>query len=476
MSLRERVRHGLLWSSAGTGLRYLAQLAISVVISRILSPTDYGLVAMVAAVQAMFIPISAIDVGSAIVRQESLSQRWLSTAFWLSIALGLSVLIVLCLAAPLIAAFYGHEELTTLTRATSLGFALTACGTVPYALLRREMRFKVIARSDVMGVAAGGALGIALALRGYGVWALIAQGLLGGAVPPIANWVASRFRPTLELDRAMARDLFRFGALMSGSDFVIMTGASAANALIGRTLGANDLGLYMRALNLVQLVVQTVTTIAQALLLPALAFVRQEPARFRSVCLRATGLAALVFSPALAAFVAVPDVVLMLLYGPKWSDAAAVLRVIALPYLAFGTTSAFTAIFPALSRVDLLFRWQALSGALLFAGAAIGSYVGTLEAVAYGQLALLLVIGPRIASAAALVEMKLLDYLRALSGPLLAGAATAVAVLIVRYALRDQPFAALASAVFVTGVVGYVGLAFAARLEAVRSVRQLLSR
>jgi O-antigen/teichoic acid export membrane protein len=223
-------------------------------------------------------------------------------------------------------------------------------------------------------------------------------------------------------------------------------------------------------------VVQTVTTVASSVLLPALAFVRQEPERFRSVCLRATGLAGLVFAPALAAFIAVPDVVLVLLYGGRWAPAADVLRIIALPYLAFGTMSAFTAIFPALGRADLLLRWQVLSGLLLFGGAAVGAWFGTLSAIAYGQLALLLVIGPRIAAAAGLVGMKLRDYLRALRGPVLAGVGAGLAVALVRYALGERALIILAPALIATGVISYVGLAVGARLDAVRDIRQLISR
>jgi PST family polysaccharide transporter len=476
MSLRERVWSGVLWTSLGTVLKYGSQLAVSVIVARILSPSDYGLIAMVMAVHGVLIPLVSLDIGTALIRQESLSPRWVATAFWMSVALGLSATVLLVALAPLIAAFYEQPQLTAIGQVLALGFCIGALGSVPQALLRRELRFRTLSQAEIASVAFSGVITVWLVLEGFGVWALAVQGMLQSAALGVLAWFATGFRPMLAFDRQVLRGLFRFGVFASGADLAIMFAASGAHLIIGRALGASDLGLYMRALGLAQLVVSVVHTAASSVILPALAHVREEPERFRSLCLRASGLAALVLAPALAAFIAVPDVTLVFLYGPTWSAASDPLRVLAFPILMYGTITAFAAIFPALARTDLALRWSIITGVLIVIGTWLGSYLGTPSGVALGHVATLLVFLPRIASAGGLVGMRALDYLKVVRAPFFCGVVTAAVVAVVRHALRDAPFALMTAGVIASGAVTYAGLALGLRIEAVRSLRQLVGR
>lgn len=477
MSLRERVLSGVLWTSAGTVLKSGFQLAISIVLARILSPTDYGLIAMVIAVHSIFLPLASLEIGNALIRHEGeMTPRWLGTAFWMSVGLGGLATLVFALLAPLLAELYARPELTLLGRVLALGFAVGGIWTVPQALLRREMRFRAVSQADVAGLIVSGVVTIALAMKGFGVWSLALQGLIHGCVYSLLLWTSARFRPVLEFDRVIARAIFRFGAFGSAADLVIMSAASASNVIAGRVLGASDFGMFMRALGLTQLVVSLVSGIAQSVILPALAHVQQEPARFRSVCLRATGLSALVLAPALAAFVAVPDVVILFLYGERWVQAAVPLRILALPFIAHGSLFAFTAIFPALARTDLAFRYHLISGACMLTGTVIGSAFGTTTAIALGQSAVLLAVLPRVAAAGQLVGMTIRDYLGAVRAPFFAGVATAIVVAAVHYALRDQTLAVIASSVIASGALSYGLLTLGLRIDAVQSLRQFVGR
>lgn len=476
MSLKDRVLKGVLWTTTGSVLRLLFQLAVTSVVSRILSPADYGLIAMITSVHGVLIPLVTLQLDRALIREETLTPARLSTAFWLGNAMGVACTLLLAALAPVLAAFYARPELTRLGEVLALGFALSALGLVPQALLRRELRFRVLSQIDLASVVLSGLTALALAYAGFGVWALALQGLLGNVFSSLATWRVSRYWPARGVDRAFARSILRFGALSSAGDFAIMTCASLTQVIVGRALGPTDFGLYARAVGLAQLAVSTVNNATAPVILPALSQLQQEPARLGSVCLRATSVSMLVLAPALAAFIAVPDVVLALLYGASWTGAAEPLRVMAAPILLFGTLNAISAVFQVTGRTDLTLRWSAISGIALLLGSWIGSLWGTPTSAALGYVPLLFLILPRVAAAGQLIGLSVASYVRALQGPLLAALATGVVVALTRHALPPQPIWTLAPILCGVGGLTYAALTAGLRIEAFTNLRNFVGR
>ena len=353
--LGRRSRHGGALLLGAQAVRVVGQLATLVVLARLLPPSAFGLLAMVAAVGLVLDLLKDLGLSAATIQSAELSQSQVSALFWINAAAGVVLAAGLALAAPALAAFYGQPLLTPVARWLALGFVMSGFTVQHWALLRRQMRFAAIAGLETAADFAGFAAAIALALTGEGYWALVAQRLVTPGVVMVGSWLVCRWRPSLPAPAAGLGGLLRFGVSVTGSGLASAVARSCDQIMIGWMWGPVLLGLYERTSRLLLLPVNTINAPIYAAGLPALSRLAGQPERYRAMFCQIVQKLALLTMPVFAAVAVTADWLVDILFGPAWKEAV--------PLAALFSLSA--TYLPVLLAMALLYMTQGRMGELL---------------------------------------------------------------------------------------------------------------
>jgi PST family polysaccharide transporter len=318
-------RRGLNWSFVLLPGRYLLSMASSAVLSRLLSPGDYGMLGMVATITVLGQAVSDLGLSWATVQRERLDRNQIDALFFLNAAFGF-VLTGLCLAsAHYVAGFYRRPELTNIMIAVSGTLFLSSLAAQPTALLIRRMKIREINLSSLCSLVISATVAVILAKLGFGYWALVAQLVVQQSVTTALAFPLSGYCPRIPLHLLHMGTLLKFGGYSAAYGIVNYFARNLDNVLVGKFWGATALGYYSRAYFLMTLPGMLVIGAFSGVVIPALAALRKEPARMQSAYLRALRWIS-VLGGALAVGLAVtaPEIV-DFVYGPKWHPVVPIL-------------------------------------------------------------------------------------------------------------------------------------------------------
>jgi O-antigen/teichoic acid export membrane protein len=269
------------------GVQFVLSLASTVVLARLLLPEDFGLIAMVVTVTGFLRIFNDAGLSTATIQREGITHAQVSNLFWTNAALGGAITLLLAVLSPVIAWFYREPRLVDVTLALSITFLLASSTVQHQALLKRQMRFKVVAMIEIGAAAFGVLTGIGMALQHYGYWSLVGMQLSTSVSAMVLTWFASRWRPQLPKRRSGTRSLLHFGANLTASSFLWSLARGSDGLLIGRVYGAAPLGLYNRAGALVMRPVQQFIGPIESVFVPVLSRLQTQPERYRRVVLQA---------------------------------------------------------------------------------------------------------------------------------------------------------------------------------------------
>ena len=301
-----------------------------VLLSRLLEPRTFGLLAMVAALTEILDQLKDFGLSTATIQRPDITHRQVTALFWINVAIGIILALGLVALAPLIAAFYGQPELTVIAGWLGVGFVISGLTTQHWALLRRQMRFSAIASIDVGAEITAMAVAVAAALGGAGYWSLVAQRLTYTALVMLGSWSLSGWRPGLPRRCEGLGGLLGFGGSVTGNSLVALLARNLDQVLIGWFWGPHPLGFYERAYKLLMVPINNVTGPIYSVGLPMLSRLRGEPERYRRAYLDLTEKLAMASMPAAALVLVCADWVVAVLLGSQWHDAAPILRWLAL--------------------------------------------------------------------------------------------------------------------------------------------------
>ncbi len=370
--LKRRSARGGAITVAAQVAKFLLNFGTTAVLARMLTPGDFGLVAMIAAFTGFISLFKDLGLSAATVQRAEVSHAQVNALFWLNVLLSLALMLFTALLAPAIAWFYGEPRVTAVVFVTASTFVLGGLTAQHTALLRRQMRFGALAAVELTTIVAGTAAGIILACYGAGYWSLIGIGVVGAVTNAVAVWALSPWRPGVPRWDDEVWPMLRFGGNLTGFNVTNYLTRNLDNVLIGWYWGAGPLGLYAKAYNLLLMPVRQVNAPISAVALPALSRLQDAPDRFRRVYLKATqAIAALGMPLVVCTFVVADDLILMVM-GAQWIDAIPIYRVLAV--VAFIDTAAVSIgwAYVALGRADRQFRWQIFESAVTAAGFLVG--------------------------------------------------------------------------------------------------------
>ena len=327
-SLKHKTLKGTIWSSIERFSVQGVQFIVMIIMARILTPEDYGLVGML----TIFITISQslIDSGfsQALIRKRDRRQIDNSTVFYFNIAIGTILYLVLFFSAPLIANFYHEPQLIPITRVISLSVFINSLVVVQRALLTVEIDFKTQTKASFTAVISSGILGIWMVYDGYGVWAIVAQQLVNLSVNALLLWILSHWRPSLEYSWTSFRELFNFGSKLAGAGILDTLYKNIYLIIIGKIFKASDLGYYTRAQQFSEFPSSNLTGIIQRVTLPVLCSIQEDNERLKNVYRRFLRLSAFLIFPLMIGLAAVAHPLVILLLKEQWAFTAILLQIL----------------------------------------------------------------------------------------------------------------------------------------------------
>lgn len=428
------VVRGVAWIAASQGAIQLVSLITSIVVARLLTPSEVGLAAMAIVFVNLALLLADAGLASALVQRQELTEDDKSSAFWASIALGAALtLLGVALSGP-IADLYGEPEVQGLFAALSLTFLLTAPGIVQGALLTRELRFRSLEVRTIVATVASSVVAIALAVSGAGPWAIVGQHLAITAVSSALLWRSSTWRPGWRFSWERCRDLAQFGTHVAGTRTFTWLTQNVDNLLVGRFLGAAELGAYSIAYNLMLTPVTRLAGPITHVLYPAFSRLR-DPAPIARVWLRGVRLVAVVAAPAMLGMCVVAPEFVAVVFGPQWHESASVLRILAPLGLVRALQAPSYGVLQALGQTRRMVRFTAVASVVSVAAFAAGLPWG-IEGVAAALLAVSLVLEPiflRLTTRAAGISIR--TWLASIAGVMQAAVAMLLVVLVVHEGL-----------------------------------------
>ena len=326
------VRGGAL-SVIAQATQVLLQSISTVVLARLLTPTDFGLVAMVTAVTVIASGFADLGLTEATIQRKELTHQQVSTLFWINVAMGLFLTLLTAGMAPLLTRFYREPKLMGITLVASLSFLIGGLRGQHNALLKRQMRFKSVAIRDVTSYLLGVIVAVGLALRGAGYWAILALPLTANLSQMVMSWLMVRWRPGLPRLDPGIRTMVGFGGNVAVSYVIFNWVRTADNILIGRYWGAGPLGLYSRAFNLLTLAVSQISAPTSSVAIPALSRIQDDAELFVRYYLKIMNLIVWIVGALFGFLFVAATPVIVLVLGAKWREAAPVFQILTISAL-----------------------------------------------------------------------------------------------------------------------------------------------
>jgi PST family polysaccharide transporter len=411
---------GMSWLAGSRLVLMALGLLAMMVLGRLLSPADFGVMSAAMAVIALASALFEGAFGINIVRQTDLSDRQIAATFWLSAALGVVMFVAIILAAPAVERFFGFPDLSYVLVASAFIVLFKSVGSVSQSLLQRRQRFRTIAQTAVLSYIGGSFfVGISMALTGYGVWALVAGAVLSTALESVTNLVCARVPLRPLPDRASSGEVLRFSGWFTLSQVLAWAANAGANAVTGRTLGAEALGVYSRGWKLLDILVAASAQPMQRVLLPGFSRLHDDRASAGRAFVKALTLSVCAFAVISVMAISHAQAIVLIALGPQWERTVPVVQLLFLalvPRCCFKVSEAFAF---ALGRSLSATIRQAIYAVLMVGGAILGSRYGAVGVAAATCLAIwifyLVSLGQVVAMGAISSRKLLVVHLRGLA-------------------------------------------------------------
>ena len=379
-----RTASGILQTGLSQGVRLLVQLISVVLLSRLLPPSEFGLLAMASPIVAFAALFQDLGLTQAVVQKAKLEQAEVSTLFWVGLGTGVALAVLLVAIAPEVALFYREPRAGPLTAAMGALIVVSSAGSLQYALLNRRMQFGVLAVIDIAAAVGGLAASVAFALWHRSIWALYAGSLAAAIIPAGGCWIASCWRPSRLRHRSGAGAALGFGANVTGFNVANFFSRNLDNVLIGWAWGEQPLGLYDRAYKLLLLPLQQVNGPVAKVMLPVLAQLAGEPDRYRRAFLGVLAQMLLITLPGVAFMVGTADLLVPALLGQQWASASGIFIILGIAGFMQALNNPTGWLFMSQNRTREYMRWGLFSSTTCIASFLAGlSYGPTGVAAAY---------------------------------------------------------------------------------------------
>lgn len=460
-NLKHRAMRGGLARVISQGSTLLLRTITLMVMARLLTPADFGLIGMVTAVIGVFSVFRDFGLSAAAVQRSSISSEQSSTLFWINLLVGLSLALLATALGPFVADFYHKPQLIGITAVLATAFLFNSAGVQHSALLERQMRFITISVIDITSLAISTSIGIFMAFHGFGYWSLVITSTVTPFIYMLGVWMVTRWVPGRPRRGIDIRSMMRFGSILTVDGLVMYFAMNCDKILLGRFWGVDALGIYGRAYQLVSIPTDNLNSAAGGVVFAALSRVQHDVLRFRRYFLRGYSLILSLTVPITLTSGLFGDDIIHVFLGSQWHAAIPIFRCLAPTTLGFAILTPMGWLLAALGLVGRGLKIALVLAPLLILGYATGLHWGPVGvAIAYSTVVMLAVF-PLIGWAVRGTGVSMRDLLQALAKPLVSGVVAAIPAFGVRLLCGSAmpPVARLSLALVVLCSV-YLGMLF----------------
>ncbi len=430
--LRERTIRGGFARILAQAANFLLRIGSLMILARLLDPKDFGLVGMVTAFTGALNLFRDFGLSTATVQRATVTEEQISTLFWINVAFGVALAIVVVVLAPLIATFYHEPRLFWVSVVLAAGFLFNAAGVQHSAVLQRHMRFTALAVINTAALVMSSGAAIGMAKAGYGYWALVVMTITYPLASTIGMWLAAAWIPGLPQREIGLRSMMRFGGTITLNSVVVYIAYNFEKVLLGRFWGADAIGIYGRAYQLVNIPTDNLNSAVGEVAFSALSRIQDDPARLRNYFLKGYSLVlALTIPITLVGTIFAKDAIYVLL-GAKWREAVPIFRLLAPTIMIFAMINPFSWLLFATGKVGRSLKIALVIAPLVIAGYVLGLPYGP-KGVALGySVAMALWLLPNVAWCVHGTAISFWDVMQSLGRPLVSGCVACILPLVLQ--------------------------------------------
>ena len=455
--LKGRSVRGGVVTMAGQGGKFFLQMGSTVILARLLTPEDYGLIAMVAVVTNFVMMFKDMGLSMATVQKADIDHAQISTLFWINVAISLVIMMIMAALAPVVAWFYGEPELTLITLSLAGTFIFSGLTIQHQALLIRQMHFGRLTVIEVAAMLNGVVAAIISAWYGAGYWALVIMQLVTAISIAIGVWVTSGWRPGWPRRRAGTRSMLAFGRNITGFNIINYFARNSDKILVGRFCGSGILGLYSKAYSLLMLPISQMVGPITSVAIPALSRIQDDPARYRSYYSKLIVLLSFISMPLVVFMAICSRSIIHLLLGEQWLGASSIFQILAITaFIQPVFTTSIGVVLFSMGQTVRLFKFGVFNSLVVVTSFAIGIRWGAIGVASAYAVANYLILFPSLWYCFRLTPISIVTFLKAITRPTIASLAMALAMLLAHPFLVSLPDIVIIGACFVIGSLAYL--------------------
>ncbi|MCG8698618.1 MAG: lipopolysaccharide biosynthesis protein [Bacteroidales bacterium] len=356
MEIKWKTLHGLRWSVINQVLTICLRFGFSIILARLLSPEEFGLVAMVKVFVIFLLSTTRLGINVLIIKNQAISHSELSSLFWFQLVRGLIVSIVFYLMAKLISSLYNNSSLTLIAKVYAPIFFISACNNTHWSLIKKNIDFKTITRINTTSLIISNIVAIIIAYLGGSYWSLVCLQLLNHLLRLTYTWIISIWNPGLYFNKSFVVSTIRKGMHIAGLNAISSFSKNIDSFIIGKYVGNETLGIYNKAYSMITHSTQRLTANVSGVMLPSFSMLQNDMKRFSRIYTKIFKTTLMVILPFIVILLVQTENIILLTYGKKWLAMAPFVRM-------FGVLAFFNfifrlnySVFNALGRHKLAFR------------------------------------------------------------------------------------------------------------------------
>jgi O-antigen/teichoic acid export membrane protein len=382
-SIGRRTARGAVVTTLAQAVVFALRLGSMIVLARLVVPRDFGLVGMVTAFTGFLGLLRDGGLSMAAVQRSTITHDQTSTLFWINLAVGTVLASVCALAAPVLVGFYGEPRLFGIAVTIGLAFVFNGAAIQHRALLQRALRFQALAAIDTVSLIVTIGLAVGAAAAGAGYWAIVLMTVGVPAVGAVGAWLATRWVPGPPRRRTGIRSMLWYGGTVTLNNIIVYIAYNTDKVLLGRFWGAELLGIYGRAYQLINIPTENLNVSVGLVAFPALSRMQHDAKRLREYFLKGYGFFQSLVIPLTAACLLFADDIVRVFLGPKWSDVAPIFRLLAPTVMVFAVVNPLAWVMLAAGHAMRSLKIALFMAPVVIAGYSLGLRAGP-QGVALG--------------------------------------------------------------------------------------------
>lgn len=439
-NLGRALSRGIAWAGIGRISVFLTNLLVGAILAHVLPPSEFGLVAMATVFSGFLTVFSDAGLRSAVVQFREFGEGELSTLFWASAGFSIFLAFLLILTSLWLGSFFGLSAVCRILLFLSIGLVLSTLGAVPGGILQRSTRFQDMALCEISGAVVSGAVALAMALRGTGYWALVAQSVIATGVTSLLLFIVARWRPRWTFHSEAIRTVFGFSGNLTAFNAANYWARNLDNLLIGKVFGAAELGFYNRAYTLMLYPLTLLNNVLIPVTHSVFSIIQEDVSRLYGAYLKTMRLVGMLSFTAAGVMALLAPEIVWTLWGPQWAPTVPLFRVlcvVAAIQPIHGTAGSF---FMVRQRPDLVLKVGLTYILIVCGGIVIGLHWGPMGVATGYTLSYVLLAFP---SAIYVVVVRVLngqmaDFWKVMAKPMLVAVGTVTTVMIFNGIVRGN--------------------------------------